>query len=131
MTSWVTLKLLDKSTDFSTTVALIPHLMCTIYVNVSHATFISTVIGTIATDITSYSILAVDFMLNLVLLHGIITLHRKISVTEDTEKEMIEKRNHILELFAIETVEFLAPIVYSIIITMAYYGPNAELFGGV
>ena len=44
---------------------------------------------------------------------------------------MLEKTSHILELFAIETAEFLAPIVYSITITMLYYGPNSKHFGGV
>ena len=44
---------------------------------------------------------------------------------------MVEKTEETLQLFAIETIEFLVPIIYSITFVMAYYGPNAELIGNI
>ena len=86
-----------------------------------------------ATEITSYSILAVDFMMNLFILHKIIRLHRMITPTDASEnkRRMIEKTEKIIQLFSIETVEFLTPIIYSLTFSMAYFGPNAEMIGGI
>ena len=133
MNLWVIDKLLQKSTDFGSTVPLIPKLTATVVVNTAHAGFVAMIIGSVASDITSYSILAVDFMMNLFITYKIIKLHRKVSPTDDREKEarMVEKAEYILQLFAIETAEFLAPIIYSITFSMAFYGPNAEITGNI
>jgi hypothetical protein len=130
---WVMVKLLEKSTDYNTTVPVMPKLTATTLGNVGHAIFVAMMIGSKATDTTAYSILAVDFMINMFILHKIIKLERKISPTDAQERErtMIEKTENIMQLFAIETVEFLAPIVYSVTYAIAYYGPNAEMIGTV
>ena len=130
---WVICKLLEKSTDYNTTVPLIPKLTATTLLNTGHACFLATVISSLSTDVTSYSILFVDFALNLFMLHKIIKLHRKTSPTDarEMERRMIEKTENIVQLFAIETVEFLAPIIYSVTYAIAYYGPNAEMIGTV
>ena len=130
---WVIIKLLEKSTDYTTTVPLIPKLTATTLVNLGHAINVAGIISSMATEITSYSILTVDFMMNLFLLHNIIRLHRNITPTDASENErrMIEKTENIMILFAIETVEFLTPIIYSLTFAIAYYGPNAEMIGGI
>ena len=84
---WVIIKLLEKSTDYTTTVPLMPKLTATTLCNVGHASFVAMIISSMATDITSYSILAVDFMINLLFLHKIIKLQRMISPTDDRENE--------------------------------------------
>ena len=134
MNLWVIFKLLEKSTDYNTTDPLIPKLTATALLNTGHAGSVATLISALSTDITAYSILAVDFMINMLVLHKIIKLHRKILPTMDArenDKRMIEKTEKIMQLFVIETVEFLAPIVYSVTFAMAYYGPNAEMIGTV
>ena len=129
----VTIKLLKKATDLDSTVPLIPKLTATVIINLGHACFLATIISSLVTDFTSYSILAVDFIINLFLTYKIIKMHRKVSPTDAREKEkrMVEKTENILQLFAIETAELLAPIVYSITFAMAFYGPNSEITGNV
>jgi len=62
---WVLSKLLEKSIDLRNTTPLIPKLTATISVNIVHAFFIALVISSQATAMTSYCILAVEFLLNL------------------------------------------------------------------
>ena len=42
-----------------------------------------------------------------------------------------ELKTDVIRLTAIEIVEFLTPIAYSITFAMAFYGPNADIIGGV
>jgi hypothetical protein len=75
----------------------------------------------------------VDFILNLYSSYRIITLHRKIVSSDGKEAEKVtkEKTEAILRLFAIETVEILAPLTFAITFLIAYYGPNATILGNI
>ena len=62
---WVVQMLLKKSTDCSTTLPLVPKLTATTVLNIAHAYNITMIISSLATETTTYSILAVDFMINI------------------------------------------------------------------
>ena len=128
----VFIKLLKKCIDPKTTVFLVPKLAATIVVNNSHAFSIAMIFSS-TTKTTCYCILAVDFVLNLIMSYKIIRLYRNISPIDRSENEgsILEKTEETLQLFAIEAIEFLVPIVYSITFVIAYYGPNAELIGNI
>jgi hypothetical protein len=128
---WVLSKLLEKSINFRNTTPLIPTLTATISVNVVHAFFIAIVISSQATEMTSYCILAVEFLLNLYSSYKILRLHRKTSPINDTEKRILEKKEETVLLFAIEIMEFLVPLIYIVTFAMAYYGPNADIIGNI
>ena len=47
------------------------------------------------------------------------------------EKRFMEMKEDTLCLFAIETVEFVVPLVYFITFLMAFYGPNGDIIGNI
>ena len=61
---WVVTKLLEKTRDSNTTSSLIPILTSNITVNIIYAFFMALIIGSSTTQMTTYSILLVDFILN-------------------------------------------------------------------
>jgi hypothetical protein len=130
---WVLSKLLEKATNYDLTVPLVPKLTSTLALNIGYAFFIAMLIADSPTAGTSNAILAVDFIINLCSLFQIIKLHRKIVTSEglDAEKVIIKKKEETLKLFAIEIVEFMAPLAYIITFLIAYYGPNATILGNI
>jgi len=130
---WILSKLLEKSANYNSTIGLVPKLTATVAVNIVHAFFVAMMLANSSTEITSYAILAVEFILNLYASYQIIKLHRK-TVSKDcleTEAILIEKKEETVQLCAIETVEFLVPLVYTITFLIAYYGPNATIIGNI
>ena len=130
---WVLSKLLEKSTDLTTTLILVPKLAATLAVNIVHSFFVAMIISTSSTPITSYCLLAADFFLNLYSSYEIVQRHRKIdpTISMEYEKSITKKKQQAQILFAIESVEFIVPIVYCITFVLAYYGPNATIIGNV
>ena len=96
-------------------------------INNRHCFFLSVVLGTTATDITCWAILAVDFSINMFLMIRVIWIRRK-GITEKNEKKMVHT---FMELIMAETVEIAVPLTYLSCFLVAYYGPNAVLLGGV
>ena len=88
--------------------------------------FLSVDIGSITTDIVCYSILAADFLINLVCCFIILWCDRNWS-----ERSREWQVKAVLNLIINESVEFLTPIAYVICLLMAYYGPNAEIMGNI
>ena len=91
------------------------------------------IIGSKATEVTTYSILGLSFLLNIILCINIIRLHRKIA---DANNELLNVRNKtksemIGELILNETVEFVVPMLFMITFAIAFYGPNATIIGNV
>ena len=102
-------------------------------VNTFHAVYVAVKIGHTATQITSYLILAIDFILNLYSCHGIIALHRSIVPRNLTNNSLTvrEINRRLLKLVLIEILEVMIPISYIATVLIAYYGPNAELLGNI
>ena len=69
---------------------------------------------------------------NLHLCYKIFRLHRMICtdiLETETRKETI--RYMTLNLVLNEAIEVLVPLVYFATLSMAYFGPNAKLYGGI
>ena len=101
--------------------------------NTFHAVYVAVKIGHTATQITSYLILAMDFILNLYGCHGIIALHRSIVPRNLTNNSSTVRKinRRLLKLVLIEILEVTIPISYIATVLIAYYGPNAELLGNI
>ena len=101
--------------------------------NTFHAVYVAVKIGHTATQITSYLILVIDFILNLYSCHGIITLHRSIIPRNLTNNSLTvrEINRRLLKLSLIEILEVMIPISYIATVLIAYYGPNAKLLGNI
>ena len=88
-----------------------------------HASFLIAIISDGATDATSYTILTVDFMMNMILCFKIIKRYKQNNNQVD-EGQL----NDIQELVLNESIEITLPIGYCLCFSLVYYGPNSALF---
>ena len=107
--------------------------MAKLQVELAFSFTIVIMIGSKATEVTTYSILGLNFLLNIILCLDIIRLHRKVA---DTNIELIDVRNKtksemITELILNETVEFVVPVMFMTTFAITFYGPNASIIGNV
>ena len=96
-------------------------------INNRHCFFLSVVLGTSATDLTCWIILAVDFSINMFLMFRAIWIKRK-GISEKNEAKVV---NTLMELVVAQAVEVAVPFTYLTTFLVAYFGPNATLLGGV
>ena len=97
-------------------------------INNRHCFFILVVLGTIATDLTSYVILIVASGVNLYLGLRIVWIKYKNGFNADNQTKAIEI---LIELVLNESVELIVPIAFILCFIIAYFGPNAEIIGTV
>ena len=93
-------------------------------------------VSSLASPATGYSMLAVDFGLNVYDTWQIIKLNRKVLPKNGFQKvkqitHLLKKKEETMGLVAVEMIEMLVPIAYMITFTIAFYGKNAKLIGGV
>ena len=98
-----------------------------ISVGIGYSLFIAISLAS-ATQMTVFSILGVDFILNLYLCFKILKIQRKVSGTVDTD---VEVQGNVQDLVINETIEVLIPLAYFSTFLIAYYGPNSNLFVGI
>lgn len=91
----------------------------------THALYLALVIGSTATNVTSFVICGLDALLGILLCFKIYREWKK----SETLSEDFRKRMEAL--VTKETLEILLPVLYCIIFTLSYYGPNAEILGNV
>ena len=102
-----------------------------------HALYVAIQLAQNSTVMTSYCILATDFILNLYSCHKIIQLHRAIAseplmnLVLPNAVRVTNKDEQLLKLILIETLEILIPLAYILTVLIAYYGPNAEIIGNI
>ena len=101
--------------------------------NTYHAIYVAVKLGHTATQMTSYSILAIDFILNIYSCYRIIRLHRSISPGNLLQSILTAKKkeDYLRRLILIEMLEVLVPITYVVTVLIAYYGPNADVLGNI
>ena len=132
---WVLVKILKKKLLSENYIAhsFILELTPTIIINLYHAFWVSIIITSRVSSTTEYLILAADFIINIYNTIKILRIHRKTSSNGPIECERIKmtKMKETFELFGIEMIEALTPIVFMTTFLIAYYGPNAEKIGGV
>ena len=90
-----------------------------------HATFLCFTIGSLATDITSWVIMGLDFFINLSLSVRLVWMKRR--RPNDIEKQY----ELLLEIVLTELIEFLVPLAFLLTFIVSYYGPNSTLIGNV
>ena len=97
-------------------------------INTQHCIFLAVMIGSKATDLSSWIILGSDFIYN-----SYLALKLKwIKKTGDVNEKNNQKMYHLLFTLTVnELVEVLVPMTFLICFLSAYYGPNAEKIGGV
>ena len=128
---WVLEKIWETFDKSSHNLLLISKLTATVRINLGHAVWVAIVITTKASRLTTYCVLAVDVIFNIYETYTIIRRQRSISPTNTNEKVGNTWKADVLKLCGIEMVEFLTPIAYALTFSIAFYGPNAGIIGGV
>ena len=98
----------------------------TTYIN-SNALCLTIIIGETATDLTSYLIYVIDVTINLKSCFDIVQLHRVQRTNNNHDQGII--RSRVQKLVLKETLQILIPLTYSIVLSLSYIGPNAQLYG--
>ena len=103
-----------------------------IEVNCNYSLFVAIILGTVATEVTSYCILFLEFILNLYSCYKIIKLGKKIDSSNSENDELQRNRNDTFEdLIMVEVLEVLVPLAYALSIILAYFGPNSRILGNI
>ena len=101
-------------------------------INTYHVIYVAIQIGQSSTELTSYLILAIDFLLNIYGCIVIIKMKKAIQPENPQNLGSVRKTSHQLEkLVLIEILEILVPFAYILTVLIAYYGPNATILGNV
>ena len=97
-------------------------------INTQHCIFLAVMLGSKATDLSSWIILGSDFIYNSYLALSLIRIKKSGNISDKNDQKMY----HLLfSLTVNELVEVLVPLTFLICFLSAYYGPNAEKIGGV
>ena len=91
-----------------------------------HTLFLILMLGSSASNLTSYSIYAIDAVLNLKACYGVIKEFKKYG-TEDRR----EVQYAILSMMTEEILEILLSSMYAMVLCVAYYGTNSEILGNI
>ena len=91
-----------------------------------NAFFLTVAISSVATRITSYIILTIDFFLNMMVCVQVIWKFKKNSNRLNGEITLC-----LNELVLNEKLEMVIPLGYCLCYLMAYYGPNKYVFRGI
>ena len=94
-------------------------------VSAQHAIFLCHNLGSFTTNVTSWVLMSIDFSLNILLCLQIVWREKRKTGKID---EQVSSLQH---LATYELAEFHAPLAFLLIFGMAYYGPNATLFGNI
>lgn len=102
-----------------------------ISVGIEYSMFVAIMLSS-ATEITLFIILGVEFLLNIRLCVNILRLQRKIRthfLWKESWKGDIQ--NKIENLVLNELIEVLVPLAYFSTLSIAYFGPNSSILGGI
>ena len=94
-------------------------------VNIHYVSNLCIVLGSIATNATSWVLMGVDYAFNMWLCFNIV---RKNKSGNPMIQEQIDT---LVDLALCEQVEFHVPLAFISVFAMASYGPNSGLFGGI
>jgi len=93
---------------------------------VMHSISLTVLLGANITSTAAYLLMACDCIINTVSCVKIVKTHRHSIVTVNN------KHNEALKCLALkEFLELIIPAIYSASFLIAFYGPNAEIIGGV
>ena len=125
--------ILENAVESKSTVNPIPRICAAISTNVIFAFFVALKISNATFKRTGYGLVAVDVLINFYCTYKIIKSYRMIApeMEEEGTRRRYEVTEEVMKLIVTELVEFLVPICYLISFFFAFYGPNADLIGGV
>ena len=103
-------------------VELVAHNLAVSY----HMIFISVCVGGLATDITLYTLIATDFIINAYFV--VITWRAKKNCTKKNLQKLIKS---VQILVLAESLEIVIPLAYLLCFVIAFYGPNADILGNI
>ena len=86
---------------------------------------VCSLIGLSTTDVTSWFLIGLDFLINIWTCLKIVFLKKR------NNEKIEEQINLIQDLAIFELVEFQAPLSLILIFMLAYFGPNGHLFGNI
>ena len=119
---WVFIKISHKATDGDQCGSII---YLKFQTNVLYAIQLCIVLGSIATDVTSWVLIGVDYSLNIWLCFKIVWENMKNPFLVEKQIEAIQ------DLVGCELVEFFLPISFLVSLTLTFWGPNGRLFGNI
>ena len=91
----------------------------------SYTILLCYVIGAFATETTSWTLVGLDFSINIFNCVWIVWTRKR-------NPNNVQKQIDLLQdLVIYELVEFHSPLSFILVISVAFYGPNAEIFGNV
>ena len=123
---WIHLKVAGKAADTNEDSSVI--ISSSHNINTKHTVILTIMLGTEATDLSSWILLCEDFLINAYLAAKIIWIKKQRIRSDSNDKEMFE---NLFTLTINELVEVVVPLAFLICFLTAYYGPNAELIGNV
>ena len=91
-----------------------------------HMIFISVCVGGLATDITLYTLIATDFIINAYFV--VITWRAKRNFTKKSLHKLMKS---VQILVLAESLEIVIPLAYLLCFVIAFYGPNADILGNI
>ena len=89
--------------------------------------FLSTVLGSQITNLSTWLIVGMDLIINLCNAIRIIWLKKENKFGERTKDAELQ----LITLVTVEMVETVVPVTFLICLLMSYYGPNSELIGSI
>lgn len=122
LTLWICCKLVKKMADGDMTGATI---VLKYRITAAYGVTLCNVIGSTATDQTSWLLIGIDLVYNIYLSLRIVWLKRRYP-------NISEKHIDTLQDLAVnEIVEFQASLAYLLVLAITYIGPNGKLFGNI
>ena len=91
-----------------------------------HMIFISVCVGGLATDVTLYTLIATDFIINAYF--NVITWRAKRNFTKKNLNKLMKS---VQILVLAESLEIVIPLAYLLCFIIAYHGPNADILGNI
>ena len=126
--SWLSSKLVQKCAngDVGANKIILKYIVSTVY------TISLCYLVTVVEDATSWVLVIVDFSINTFICLRVVWLNKQEKRNRRRSPLKIESQISLLQDLALyELVEFQAPLTFILVLTVAYFGPNAELFGNV
>ena len=96
-------------------------LFATNILSLFHCLFLATCVGSVATEISTYILLGIDFFINIYLCFDVWKKFKK--------NQWAQCGEALLTLVMVECLEMLVPVCYLVCFLVAFYGPNAETLG--
>ena len=119
---WIAIKYAKKSARFDLRGATI---ILKYTYSIAYTLMLCNLIGTIATEATSWMLIVLDFFLNIYLAIRLVWLKKR------HPNKLQEQIDVIQDLGLYELAEFLGSASFLLVLGLTYFGPNANLFGNI